>query len=68
MDLLSSILATEAEHGPVDSIAVPTEYADALIAEMTAADRLDLVPLITVGGPGWLVVTVAGRAWPYGGL
>ena len=66
--ILPSVLTVEAEIGAVEGIAVPAEYVDALIAEMTDADRLDLMPLVTVGDAGRLVVTAAGRAWPFGGL
>lgn len=68
MELLPSILATEEAWGAVDSIAVPAEYADGLVAELVDAGRADLVPLVTLGEPGRLVVTIAGRDWPYGGL
>lgn len=68
MELLPSILTTEADRGPAESIAVPAEYVDALVAEMDAAGRLDLVPLVTAGDPGVMIVTIAGRDWPFGGL
>lgn len=68
MELLSSILATEETWGSVESIAVPIEYVDAIVAALVEGDRSDLVPLVTTGDPGLLVVTIAGRAWPYGGL
>lgn len=68
MQLLPSILATEETWGAVEEIAVPPEGVDALVTELVDADRPDLVPLVTVGVEGRLVVTVAGRDWPYGGL
>ena len=68
MELLPSILATEEAWGAVESIAVPPGYADGLVAELVDAGRTDLVPLVTYGEPGRLVVTIAGRNWPYGGL
>ena len=68
MTLLPSILATEETWGVVEAIEVPPGYVDALLAELADADRLDLAPLVTTGEEGHLVVTVAGRAWPFGGL
>lgn len=68
MELLPSILATEETWGTVEAIAVPPGYADGLVAELVDAGRADLVPLVTHGEPGRLVVTIAGRDWPHGGL
>lgn len=68
MSLLPSILAAEEAYGPVEAIAVPAEYVDGLLVELDDVARDDLLPLVVVGEPGHIVVTIAGREWPYGGL
>lgn len=68
MNLFSSVLASENAFGAISSITVPPEYVEPLLAEMTAADRDDLVPLVDEGAPGLMVVVIAGREWRFGGL
>lgn len=68
ISLLPSILDAELSFGRVESIAVPAEYVDALVADATNAASEYLIPLIVVGDPGVMILTIAGRDWPYGGL
>jgi hypothetical protein len=66
--LLPTVMACEEAFGAVEGVEVPPEYVAALLEEMAAADRDDLAPFVVVGDPGTMVVTAAGRPWPFGGL
>lgn len=68
MILITNMLLTKQDYGTVAAVEVPAGRLAATATLLEEAGRGDLVPLLSAGENGCVLVTAGGTGWRFGGL